>query len=444
MSSPPSSPSHPSSSSSSSSSEHQPVTQTQLNSLMQNFAAHQTQQMQQQNQEFQQQIQEILHAINHNSSAASAAAATAQPSNPIYQPGPSSASNNLPQKVKIATPSNVYGKNDMNVDSWLFEMTQYLDTCGVADRDRTNVARTYLKNTALQWWVTQNQPPNSSRLSTWPAFATAIRLRFQPVAASRAARTQLRSFSQDKLSLADYVSKFYALLNLIPDMAEADQIDYFINGLRTGLQKDVLIQDPPTLQDAMIKAQKIDSLLQTHKINYKPFSSSPSPSSAFEFHPYSAPSSSSFSSSSSSSAPSAMELGNVNISAETEASEPADDPDVDREYEHYLELGEDYEPAVSETTAENEVEEKEISQQLQAMQARSTNSGRVYLSREEFTRCRNEGLCLRCKRPGHVARNCPLPPRPSSNQYRNNPSQYHPNPNSQSQIRRNNPTRRNF
>lgn len=33
------------------------------------------------------------------------------------------------------------------------------------------------------------------------------------------------------------------------------------------------------------------------------------------------------------------------------------------------------------------------------------------VSKEEFERCRKEGLCLKCKEPGHLARDCSKPVR---------------------------------
>ena len=408
MDSHPASPSR-SSSSSSSASENAPVTYGQLTNMFHTFAQHQ-----------QEQIQQLMNSLtsNYNTmSDASMAAASAQPANnPIFNPGPSSSSPaaSLPAKVKIAAPSNFSGNNrEINVDSWLFEMTQYLDTCGVADASRIQVARNYLKQTAQQWWFSQNQKPADQRPSTWAAFATALRQRFQPVAASLAARSQLRTLSQDKLSLSEYVSRFYSLLSLITDMSEADQIEYFVSGLRPSIQRDVVIQDPRTLQDAMIKAQKIESLNQ---LQSRRSAHATSPSSNFSPF-YSAPSSS---------APSAsidpMELGNVNVIAETDEKEPEDLDEMDAEYERYLQVGDEYE------RIENDHgEDENPTMQLQAIQPRASNPSRApFLSREEFTRCMNEGLCLRCKKPGHVARNCSLPPRQPNQHRRPNPQFQYP------------------
>ena len=173
----------------------------------------------------------------HPSSAASLAASTARsPVNPLLASGPLASSNPLPTKVKIAAPSTFNGMNDqINVDVWLFEMVQYLDTTGVAENLRISVVRNYLKQAASTWWVSlckANKQP-----LTWDAFVESIKLRFQPIEAGRIARSHLHSIHQDRLSVAEYINKFQSILNSIPDMAEADQIEYFLNGLHRSIRR---------------------------------------------------------------------------------------------------------------------------------------------------------------------------------------------------------------
>ena len=387
----------PSISSSSSSSSHQhvdpPVTTKELNQILQSFA----------NQIFAS-LAAQLPSVSPGS-AASVAAATAQPSNTVQSTGLTSPTISLPSKVKISPPSNFTGNsNETNVDSWLFEMEQYLDTTGVPDHLRINVVRNYLKQGALQWWFSQSKLPTCP--TTWEQFTIALKLRFQPIESARVARSQLRVITQAKSSVTEYASKFQSLLNRIPDMAEADQIEYFINGLRSQIQRDVVIQDPKTLQDAMIKAQKLDVLLQPSRFSHVDGfpSSSSSHSNASDFRPI-------FPSSSSSSAVATpMELGNLNTAAEYEET-PAEETDaaLDQEYARYLQEGDEYEPEQTTTEAEDEVDSKV---QLQAMhQRRTIPSSFPPLTREEFDRCMEQRLCLRCKRPGHVSRECDQPPR---------------------------------
>jgi hypothetical protein len=367
--------------------------------------------------------------------AASSGTGTGVPMfNPILTTGPLTSFNPLPSKVKIAAPSTFTGHNDgINVEIWLFEMVQYLDTTGVADNQRINVVRNYLKNGASTWWVSLCKANKQPR--TWNEFVESIKLRFQPIEAGRIARAQLRSVSQNQLPVTEYINKFQSILNSIPDMADADQVQYFLDGLQLGIQREVAMHDPKTLQEAMIKAQKLDVLNHVQprgargRFNNYDYSASSSSSSSQSGAGYGSdsssyrfnPSSSSSSSSCSSSASAPMELGNVNIStAEMEEGDAADAPYYEAEYERYLMEGDDYDAESSEINAA--LQEGVSTVQLQTMQqSRPHNPNRApYLSREEFTRCMNQGLCLRCKKPGHVSRNCELPrePRQSNPQHR--------------------------
>jgi hypothetical protein len=109
-----------------------------------------------------------------------------------------------------------------------------------------------------------------------------------------------------------------------------------------------------------------------------------------------------------------MELGNIYTEIENieQAEQQESIQQQENEYERYLEEGDDYEPSSElwSNGEQGEVEEQK-GEQLQAMKQRENSSRAPFLSREEFTRCMKEKLCLRCKKPGHIARNCSLPPR---------------------------------
>jgi len=301
----------------------------------------------------------------------------------------------------------------VNVDSWLFEMVSYLDVCYVPEPQRLNVASSYLKDAALQWWIGQNRLPAHERPTTWLAFTAALRERFQPLAASRTARAQLRVLRQGKMNVAEYSNKFYTLVNLITDMGEADQIETFISGLRHDLAREVDLREPRTLQSAMTSAQKVELLLDNRN-SYA--SSSTSGAGTSNYIPALTSSTSSLS------AP--MELGNMNV-------ENGND-EVDQEYQLYLAQGDEYESNYGtwddEEKGDQGSDEKEEAEQLNAMQSSNLTGKRhaaPFLSKEEFTRCMKNGLCLRCKQPGHVARYCSLPRPP----FRSPPNRFPPRPN---------------
>lgn len=402
-------------------SNNNPITLVQMNNMMVQMLDELARQQQE---VIQKQVQAAVHsavvqlqqqlpaASTSSSSSSSGSGSSSDPTNPIYvAPIPVAA---LPSKVKVATPGTFTGNRTLNVDTWLFEMNQYLAVCGVTtDNQRIAVASSYLKEVALQWWLGRCRHPNIPP-QDWPSFVNALKERFQPLAASRTARAELHNLRQGAMSVADYSNKFYSLIQLITDMGEADQVERFIYGLRHAISKEVDMREPKTLQDAMSAAQKIELLLDNrrHYLN-RPYPTSNYSSSYRPSPQYTTSSSTPSTSATASSAP--MELGNLNAPVDdgTNGQEPSEHEeetaDLEAEYQRYLEEGVDnYEPAFESENVDGGDGGAE-SEMLQAMQQRG---GRApFLSREEFSRCMKERLCLRCKKPGHVARFCPLRPR---------------------------------
>ena len=152
-------------------------------------------------------------------------------------------------------------------------------------------------------------------------------------------------------------------------MNEAEKLDRYIRGLKTPIRVEVELAAPRDLNDAMSKAQRIDlisypvhngSHVGTKLSNY--FNGNGSSSSSASNGDY---------------AP--MQLGAVSHREE-------------RKYE----------------VKENESSLRGNGGHLNFMGTRNRKpaSRAQLLSREEFARCMKDKLCLRCKKPGHFARNC--------------------------------------
>lgn len=396
---------------SSSSNADAPVSHHQMQDML-NTIHTQTQAM------IQQSIQQAFRSFQQPQ-AHSAASPAAQPtSSPSHHGGVGPQSSFLAvNRVKISPPSSFSGSRQSLASTWIFEMENYLDACAVVEEQRITVATSYLKDAALLWWKSQVGRPGAPL--TWLAFKTALAGRFQPLAASKTARAELHALRQGNMSLSDYCTKFYNLLNLIPDMADADQVDAFVRGLRSDLARlQVGMQSPQTVNAAMTAATQIDLIIANHTTTTR---------SAYRSTYYTSPSGSTVATSSSSMPSTAMELGNANAEAcaSNELAEDADDFEQ-QEYQRYLEQGDDYEPDYEQWQQQEQMEREEEAgeaEQLQAMQQQQRRPAfnrpfqtqrqqRPYIPPEEFSRCMREGLCLKCKQPGHVSRDCSLPSRP--------------------------------
>ena len=327
---------------------------------------------------------------------------------------------NLPSSVKLAQPSSFTGNTTVNAETWLFEMEQYQNVAGLTtDTQRVAVATTYLRESAMTWWKMKCKTVPNLAVNDWNLFRTQFLERFQPIAATRAARFKLKELYQGNKSVTDYNNAFLSLVQQITDMSESDQVENYIHGLRNAVADRVEAKEPRTLQEAMLYAVRAEILLQNRQCR-----SNYSSSSSYRSNYYnssdrsSAPHTATIQTSTTTTTP--MELGNASLAAaDAEAAddyESAEEDGIDwsSEYDRYCEEGDDYEPSSEVFSMMNEKSEAENQEQLQAMQQHRnnySNRGRApFMSREEFTRCMRLRLCLRCKKPGHVARLCPQRP----------------------------------
>lgn len=380
-----------SSASSSSSGSDMLVSQAQLNQAMTHIAR-----VQQETMQNLQQMQASLHQLTAHTVHSHNGA------NPQPAPQPVPPTTSIPGSIKLAKPSLFTGTTKANVETWLFELEQYLMAYGVNnDSQRIAFAAASLKGLALQWW--QNHCLLHPGLGlTWEQFKEEVRRRFQPVEASRTARVNLRSLKQGSKSVSEYCSAFYEQLQLIHDMSEADKVENFMMGLNSSIYAEVDRRDPLTLQDAMTYAQRTEIRSRVRAVqrgtSYDSYKHNRFYShSRANGHDRTTVSNHQGANTGSNSTP--MELGRLRLEDEEEDNEASE-----LEWKEYLnELAQEESTELSggdeEEFSANEGQEN--SPQINAI----TRKGQ--LPKEEFLRLRKEGKCYHCKRTGHFKRQCP-------------------------------------
>lgn len=302
------------------------------------------------------------------------------------QPAPASQVNS--GSFKPVKPQTFNGAPRANADAWIFEMEQYFAVTNMAPDTQTPYAVAFLRDMASTWWRSVvRQKPELLRVN-WATFKEQLLTRFRPIEASKTARTMLNTLKQTG-TVSDYCNTFFRQLQLIDDMAMADQIDRFTRGLKFSIAQEVDMHDPKTLEAAMNLAQRADLRLRNRRFN------------TFGTAPYNSYSGNRYHSVTRTvdSGPAPMELGSIE---ETK--------DGDNEYQ------------------EEDFFESEAS--LNAMQgdnrnSRNGNSRVPNLSKEDYQRLRREGKCFRCRQTGHVGRLCPKLHKDSNNRDRSK------NPNAQ-------------
>lgn len=310
----------------------------------------------------------------------------------VIHPSPPSAFR-LPKPPKPNTfDGAILNLRGVGASIYIEELEQYMAAAQVPKEHWVEAAVPYLKGGALLSYINEKKD-NPAQIAQWDGFKAWFLKRFQPVAASKTARSALRALRQRVgESLTSYNEKFLRLMQLILDMSEADKIDHYKNGLR---DKQVYAwvdrDDPKSLQEAMEKAVLED---QRQRGREFPTTRFPSTSSTL-FRP----------------APAAqqhvpMELGNM----VGDWSESAWDHDSYIETEHDVD-----EANENKYDTETEAQMSQLAAAPRRTNASSAPPKRLgKLTPEERERCMKNGLCFRCRRAGHMSMQCPFASKPSS------------------------------
>lgn len=260
----------------------------------------------------------------------------------------SGVSGTVVSQVKASKPKVFNGKFGVDPAVWIYYVDLYYEISGVKEEEKKMmIAATYLVDRAATWWrnlaeqarVSGAKPCNGS----WSVFKEKLVQAFRPVNHVKIARDKMATLRQYG-SVAKYNDEFISLCMQIPDMGEADKLDRYVRGLKYKVKRDVELAEPKTVEEAMNKASRIDSISFPYS-GYPSYGSS-NGGSANGYAP--------------------MELGAINGKASS-------------------------------------------AQGARSGKTQQYGSKAQQLNREEFARRRKNGLCLRCGKGGHIARNCSVP-----------------------------------
>jgi hypothetical protein len=332
-----------------------------------------TAQLQQQQQQMWAQMQQRIQQLESALAAQRAAPAAEQQASSA----PHKHSNVKPMSPPPFTGALLLGRT--SPEQWLMEMERYL-TVGEAEQTKwVPIAATYLKEGAGTWF---NSLPDQERNGTWDAFKVLFRARFQPFEASRMARAALRRLQQ-RGRVAAYCELFLKQVQHIPDMATADQLDAFINGLHDRLRDAVDRERPTTLTDAMNAAQREELRQATRRGN-----------NTRSFYP---PLSRHMSAHHGSLEGDAMDLSYL---------------EEDAALDHLYWAGDRAEQShVQQHLCSMYSDTRRVGPSLQRPRSTKRVDGLTY---EEYEKDRRANRCFNCKETGHVARFCNKPRRTSA------------------------------
>lgn len=160
--------------------------------------------------------------------------------------------------IRILPPKEYVGTIG-GVDDWLSSLQQQFDYYHLStDAERIHTAAVLMRGGALDWWQALR---GNALPTTWGAFVTALRARFQPIDRKDTARAKLIALTQGRgvQSAPEYVTAFRRLVGVIDDMSESDQLFQFKRGLHPSIAMQLQINSATvtTLALAMDMAVRV-------------------------------------------------------------------------------------------------------------------------------------------------------------------------------------------
>lgn len=130
-------------------------------------------------------------------------------------------------------------------EGWLFQAEQFFVLNPIAEEQRVTMASIHLKGDAIAWyrWLS-----NSMGEITWRQFSRALCKRF----GSRKNLDPMSSLSKltQQGTVAEYITNFETLINLVTGLQDPHQVSLFVSGLRADVQAGVRMHRPTSLSHA--------------------------------------------------------------------------------------------------------------------------------------------------------------------------------------------------
>lgn len=304
------------------------------------------------------------------------------------------------KKPAIPNPKQFTGETTgtYTIDEWIDDVEKQIrhhNSYFVSDAIVVDWASSYLSGKANGWWKStqEERRVNGQLINTWVEMKRELLERFHPIEAATLARMALDKMQQ-KGTVQSYTEYFYKQMNYIKDMSVSDQLHCYTRGLKVLIRGEVLKAKPTTIHEAVNIANTAESLLNMAQPH-------PKYTTGNRFH-----GTSSSSSSHGTSVP--MELSNVNQHGTSSADDGSQ-----------VENGSSSSSSTATSLREqqllniiSELQKGQVQRSINAMfNNKNSNSKRnanriPNVSKEDYERCRSEGLCINCKKSGHIARDC--------------------------------------
>lgn len=154
--------------------------------------------------------------------------------------------------TKPSKPDTYGGRKDPEL--WLYGVDLYYAASGItSDFAKIAFADALLRDDALVWRRTTVAP------TSWDEWKAMLISAFQPVNPTETARDRLARLRQTG-PVRSYASAFRTVTLLIPTITDDEKKDRFIRGLKPKIMHDVKVKAPTTFDEAVQIAVRLDTL----------------------------------------------------------------------------------------------------------------------------------------------------------------------------------------
>jgi hypothetical protein len=164
-------------------------------------------------------------------------------------------------------------KDQLTFDNWQYAFLNYcdameLDTKRDAEKCIT-IAATLFAPEVARWYRTEYVPAIKPSPVTWEFFVQFVMNKYEPVPIGFTARTALKSIRQTG-TIEEYNAAFNEVITRIDDMSEADKVDKYIDGLKQALRVKVASTLTQTLVESMTVAVQLEAAWATTRDRIAP------------------------------------------------------------------------------------------------------------------------------------------------------------------------------
>ena len=153
-------------------------------------------------------------------------------------------------------------KGELKLHQWIPAMKNYFRSYGMPYEQRGPHAATNIVGKALTWHTNRTRH-DESVLDDWNTFRTELEKRFQDKNRRKRMMDDFFNMKHEQGSLKDYNDRFTTVYGEIEDSITLETaVHRYISGLRPKTRLDVEREDPSTLEEAMAKAENVETIFR--------------------------------------------------------------------------------------------------------------------------------------------------------------------------------------